>query len=147
MSGVLAACTTSEITTGTSAKTLVQLVAPSAQRLRVRRYWVAFDGISPTAEPIQVRLLRQTTAGTASSLTPVAISPAAATVRATAQYNASAEPTAGDVLDAKEIHPQAGYDVLLPPDLAIEVPESGRLALEVTAPAAVNARAGMWWEE
>ena len=147
MAGVLAAAVTAEISTGTAAKTLVQVVAPAAQRLKLRKWGVTFDGVASDAAPIEVRLLRQSTAGTMSALSPVAVSPAGATVRATAQHTATAEPTAGDVLAAVEVHPQSGYVEVMPPDLSVEVAESGRVAIEVTAAAAVNARAFLWWEE
>lgn len=147
MAGILAAAVTAEIATGTSLKTLVQVVAPAAQRLRVRKWGVSFDGVASDAEPIQVRLLRQTTAGTMSALSPVALNPAGSTVRATAQHTATAEPTAGDVLAAVEVHPQSGYVEVFPPDLSVEVAESGRLGIDVTAAASVNARAFLWWEE
>jgi hypothetical protein len=51
------------------------------------------------------------------------------------------------VLDCAEVHPQTGYDCLLPPDLAVEVPGGGRIGLECTAPAGVNIRAKLWFEE
>lgn len=148
MSGVFAAATTAEIAlAAATAKTVLQIVAPTNQRLRVRRYSVAFDGVSPTAEPAQVRVLRQTTAGTMSSLTPVKLSAGSETVQATAQHTATAEPTAGDVLDAFECHPQSGFDVVLPADMPLEVPGGTRLGIEVTAPATVNVRAKFWFEE
>lgn len=147
MAGVRAVAQTAEVSTGTSAKTILQVVAPAAQRLTVRRAGISFDGVAADAAPILVRLLRQSTAGTMSALTPVALSPAGATVRAAAQHTASAEPTAGDVLLAVNVHPQAGYHEILPADFTIEVAESGRVGLEVTAGASVNALAHIGWEE
>lgn len=148
MAGVFCAVTTAEIALGAAtAKTVLQLIAPTNQRLRVRRYSVAFDGTSAAAEPVQVRLLRQTTAGTMTSLTPVKLSAGSETVQATAQHTATSEPTAGDVLDAFECHPQSGFDVVLPADMTVEVPGGGRIAIECTAPATVNVRAKIWFEE
>ena len=148
MAGVFCAATTAEIALAAgTAKTVLQVIAPTNQRLRVRRYSVAFDGTSATAEPVQIRVLRQSTAGTMSSLTPVKLSAGSETVQATAQHTATAEPTAGDVLDAFECHPQSGFDVVLPADMPIEIPGGGRLGIECTAPAVVNVRAKIWFEE
>lgn len=148
MSGVFFAATTAEIAlSAATAKTVLQVIAPTNQRVRVRRYSVAFDGTSATAEPVQVRVLRQTSAGTMTSLTPVKLSAGSETLQSTAQHTATAEPTAGDVLDAFEVHPQSGFDVVLPADMPIEVPGGGRIGIECTAPATVNVRAKFWCEE
>lgn len=148
MAGILCCAQTVEVAlVAATAKTVLQLVAPTNQRLRLRRWGVFFDGISSAAEPVQVRVLRQTTAGTMSSLTPVKLVAGPETVQATAQHSATAEPTGGDVLDVLEVHPQAGFDCLLPADLIIDVPGGGRIGIECTAPAGVNVRAKVWFEE
>ncbi len=128
-------------------KTVIQLIAASNHRVRVLGWGVFFDGVSATAEPVQVRLLRQSTAGTMSALTPVEMHPADETMQTTASYGASAEPTAGDVLDCIECHPQGGYEKWFPPGYEVIVPGSGRLGLELTAPAGVNVRAKFFFEE
>lgn len=148
MAGILVGATTAEIAlTAATAKTVLQVVAPANQRLELKRWGVFFDGTSPTNEPVQVRLLRQTTAGTMTALTPVMLAAGSETVQSTAQHTATAEPTAGNTLDVAEVHPQSGYEVVIPFDQAIEVPGGGRLAIECTAPAAVNVRAKMMWIE
>ena len=148
MAGIFCAAATAEIAlSAATAKTVLQITAPSNQRLRVRRYSVAFDGVSATAEPVQVRVLRQTSTGTMTSLTPVKLSAGSESVNTTAAHTATAEPTASDVLDAFECHPQSGFDVVLPMDMPLEVPGGTRLGIEVTAPATVNVRAKFWFEE
>jgi hypothetical protein len=84
---------------------------------------------------------------TTTGAAPVKLSAGSEAVQATASHTATAEPTAGDVLDVVEVHPQSGFDCLLPPDLAIDVPGGGRLGIECTAPAGVNVRAKFWHEE
>jgi hypothetical protein len=96
---------------------------------------------------VQVRLLRQTTAGTMTSLTPVMLGVGSETVQTTAQHTATVEPTAGNILDIAEVHPQSGYEVVIPFDQPIEVPGGGRLGVECTAPAAVNVRAKIIFQE
>ena len=141
--------TTAEIAlTAATAKTLLQLISPANHRVRLTGWGVFFDGVSPTAEPVQVRLLRQTTAGTMTALTPVKRdSGISDTLQTTAAHTATAEPTAGDVLWAGEVHPQAGYEVQYPWGNEIILAGSSRVGLEVTAPAALNARSFLAFEE
>ena len=107
MSGVLFNANTGEVTTGTSAKTIIQIVAASNHRVFIKCVDVSFKGIVVTDAPIYVRVLRQTTAGTMSALTPTKGNNADdETLQTTAQHTATAEPTAGDVLKSREIHPQ-----------------------------------------
>ena len=148
MAGLMCSAQTAEVALGAAAvKTVIQVAAPANQRLVLKKWGVSFDGVSATAEPVQVELLRQTTAGTMSSLTPVRRSAGSETAQATAAHTATVEPTAGDILDSVEVHPQAGYVELVPYDARIEVPGGGRIAIRATAPAAVNARAVLVWEE
>lgn len=130
-----------------TAKTIVQLVAPANHRVKVLGWGIFFDGVSVTAEPVQVRVLRQTTAGTMSALTPAQVRPVAETIQATAQHTATVEPSAGDVLDIVEVHPQSGFEVKFPMGQEIVVAGAGRLGIECTAPANVNVRAKIFFEE
>lgn len=142
--------TTAEVAlSAATAKTVLRVKAAANQRAKLKRWGVYFDGTSPTAEPVQVRLLRSTTDGTGTSNTGKIVSPAGAgeTVQTTAIDNVSAEGTAGDVLDAKEVHPQAGFEIVFPADQQPDIAGGGRLGIECTAPAAVNARALMVIEE
>lgn len=148
MAGILAFAQTAEVAlSAATAKTVIQLVAATNVRVKLKEWGVFFDGTSASAEPIQVRLLRQTTAGTMSSLTPVARVPITETLQTTAQHTATAEPTAGDVLDVIECHPQGGYEKLFAPGDEIIIPGGGRVGIEITAPATVNVRAKFGYEE
>ena len=150
MAGIIASVVTggTEIAlVGATAKTVLQLTAPANQRLKILGFGVFFDGIVATAEPVEIRVLRQTTAGTATSVTPRMISAGSETLQATANKNASAEPTAGDELDVLQVHPQSGYEVMFPPGQELIIPGGGRIGIEVTAPVAVNCNAKMRYEE
>lgn len=148
MAGIVCIAQTSEVSlSAATAKTVIQVVAASNHKVKVLRWGVFFDGTSATAEPVQVRLLRQSTAGTMSSLTPTKQTTDSETVQTTAQHTATAEPTAGDVLDICEVHPQSGYEVVLTPDNYIWVAGGGRIGIECTAPATVNVRAKIVFEE
>src|SRR4051812_39530639 len=84
-----------------AAKTVVQLVAASNQRVKLTNLGVFLDGVASSAVPVQVRILRQTTAGTFSSTTnapTLAEKGLDETPQTNYQVGATAEPTAGDVL-------------------------------------------------
>jgi hypothetical protein len=148
MSAFYGLATTAEIATGTSAKTLLQIVAPSNHRVKVVAWGIYFDGTSSTAEPILVRLLRQTTAGTMTSLTPTKLDDSLSeTLQVTAQHTATAEPTAGDVLKRVEVHPQSGYEEHCPYGQEYIVGGGDRIGIETTAPATANAVAWVKFEE
>lgn len=149
MAAFLGIAQTAEVAlTAATAKTVIQIVAPSNHRLRVKRLGVFFDGTSVTAEPVQVRVLRQTTAGTMTSLTPVPLDKSLAeTLQTTAQHTATVEPTAGDIVDVFEVHPQQGYEIIYPLGDEIIVQGGGKLGIECTAPAGVNCRAKIVFEE
>lgn len=148
MAGVAFAAVTAEISTGTSAKTLIQVVAAANHRIKINELSVSFKGTSNSAAPIKVRVLRQTDAGTASALTPVKGNDADdETLQTTAQHTATAEPTAGDVLRSLEVHPQSGFYWQAPFGGEIIVKGGGRVGIEVTAGADVNAIAQIIGEE
>lgn len=148
MSAVRGAAVTAEISTGTSAKTILQLVAASNHRVLIVELSISFKGTSNTAAPIKVRVLRQTTAGTMSSLTPVKMNSGDdETLQTTAQHTATAEPTASDVLLSEEVHPQTGYTWQAPFGRELVIPGGGRLGIEVTAGADVNCIARAIFEE
>lgn len=133
-----------------TAKTILQVVAAAQQRGDLRAVAIGFDGVSPTAEPFTVEILRQTTAGTMSAATPVKDSAGAETIQFTAQKNATAEPTAGDVLARYEHHPQAGSFERVFDKREVEIPGGTRLGLRVTCPTGGtpgNCAGHMKWEE
>jgi len=141
---------TAEITlTAATAKTVIQMVAAANHRVKILGWGVFFDGTSTTAEPVQVRLLRQTTAGTMTALTLTKRDDSIAdTLLTTAQHTATGtEPTAGDLLESIEVHPQQGYQVLYPLGGEVIIGGGDRLGIECTAPAGVNVRATVIFEE
>lgn len=133
--------------TAATAKTILQIVAPTNQRLALCSFSVAFDGISGSAEPVQVDILRQTTAGTMTAATVVREGVGSETIQTSAQKNATAEPTAGDVLRRYNIHPQTGYERVFTLDEELLISGGSRLGLRCTAPANVNVVGHMTVEE
>jgi len=148
MAGIFGVAQTAEVAlAAATAKTVIQLVAPANHRVRVLGWGIFFDGVNTAGEPVQVRVMRQTTAGTMSALTPVQVQPVSETIQSTAQHTATAEPTAGDLIDMIECHPQQGYEVKFPMGQEIIIAGSGRLGIECTAPAIVNCRAKFFFAE
>ena len=135
---------TAQIATGTAKKTLLQVVAAANHGLGVKKAAVSFKGVSNTDAPVLVEIVRQSTAGTMTSLTPVK-SPddTDETLQVTAQHTATAEPTEGDVLFRELIHPQTG--LILPLDE--KVGGGDRIAIVVTATVDVNAVARLEGDE
>lgn len=134
--------------TAATQKTVLQLVAAANHRVKLLQWGVFFDGISVSAEPVQVVLQRQSDVGTSSANTPNKVDDSLAeTLQTTARDNASVEPTSGDVLWAGEVHPQTGYSEIIPLGQEIIIGGGDRLAIRCTAPAGVNARATMKFEE
>ena len=116
-------------TIGTGTETRVQVIAAANHRLTVTEWSISFKGIVATDLPIEVQLLRQSTGGTASGLTPLNSSSNGDTLDVTAQETFTAEPTPGDILDRVFIHPQAGYTYAVVRDVQIQVPPAGRLGV------------------
>lgn len=130
-----------------TAKTVLQLVAAANHPVAVKGFGVSFDGTSATAEPVQVDILRQTTAGTMSAATPVEETNTGTTLQTTAQKTATAEPTAGNVLRRYEVHPQAGILEKFTIEDELILAGGGRLGIRCTAPANVNVTAHISFEE
>jgi hypothetical protein len=137
MAGNMLEVTTPQITFSTSTVTLAQILAGANVRLKVVGVTVTFQGISNTGVPINVQIVRQTTAGTTTGSATVVKkeSAFAETPLCTGTYLATAEPTTTDVLESEAVHPQAGvfWDLK---DRPIPVPGGGRLGVRLVSPAA-----------
>lgn len=148
MAGIRAVANPGEVTTGTSAKTVLQVVAAANHRVLIKEWGLFCKGIAPTDAPLKVRLLRQTTAGTMTALTPLSRGGSyTETIQTTAQHTATVEPTAGDVLAQREIHPQTGYQTILPFGEEIVIAGGGRVGIEVTAGVSISVIPEIVFEE
>lgn len=131
-----------------TAKTVLQLNAPTNQRLKIQRIGIFFDGASTTAVPVVVKMLIATNAGTATALTlNKLVASDSETIQTTASENATVEPTKTTLLDQWFIHPQMGIDLTYAFGQEKVVNGGGRVAIEITAPAVVNARVKIDFEE
>jgi len=148
MAGIRAVAVTGEVATGTSQKTLLQIVAASNHRVLISEIAISFRGTSNTAEPIEVEIARQTTAGTMSALTPEKMNESdQETLQTTAQHTATVEPTTGNTVLRENVHPQGGYTWQAPFGGELVVEGGNRLGVMVTAGADVNATTRAIFEE
>lgn len=134
-----------------AAETLLQIRGAATVRAVLLGWAVSFDGTSATATPVGVRLLRQTTDGTASAATEVNVTNPDGSAPAVAGFHSfTAEPIAGGVLDHRYVHPQGLPLEVWYPEFArpvLGMAATSRIGLEVTPGSAVNAVATIWWEE
>lgn len=135
--------------TAATQKTVLQVTAPANQRLLVDTISLAFDGVTPTNEPVSVHIYRQTNAGSGgSAYTPKKLDNThTETVQATALYNITSEPTYGDLIYSVLVHPQSGIVLQLPENRRLIVPGGTRLGVVLTAPNGVNANCTLFCEE
>lgn len=129
-----------------TAKTVIEITAPSTKPLAVSEWWCEFDGVSGSEAPVVVQVRRKTATITGTALTPRS-KRHDADVLATAKHTATAEGTDGDILYTHEVHPQGGKHVMFPLGDEITIAKSGMLAIVCTAPAVVNVVAGFGWRE
>ena len=136
------------VATGTSAKTLLQLIAAANHAIKVIELSIGFHGTNNTHEPILVQLIRQTDAGTMSALTlRKADDSVSDSLDTTAQHTATAEPTSGDIVRSWTVHPQTGLTIQAHDLAPIIVGAGDRIGLVVTAANSVNADAYLCFEE
>lgn len=123
--------------TAATAKTVVQIVAASNHRVLVKGIEVSFAGTSATDTPVLVEWVKQTTAGTMTSLTLDKHDPSYdETLQTTAQHTATVEPTTTALVRwSKRIHPQNAQLILFPPGFELIVPGGERRGLLCTAAA------------
>lgn len=140
-----------DVSTGTSTKTVLQLVAPANQALRITEVGISFQGTNNTNEPINVELVRQSTAGSGgAAVTPTKLDDdVAMAVQATAQKNITAgTETSGDILKSWAVHPQTGLVYTINDLAPVIVKGGGRLGIRVNTPAnSVDCTSYINWEE
>lgn len=152
MAGIQCLAQQSEVAlTAATAKTVLQIKAPANQRVKILEWGVYSDGIDPLAAAVEVTLVRQTSAGTMSAVTVTKLTPGSETVQTTASHTATAEPTpspaGGNIMDVAEYHPQSGYEKILPMGSEIILAGGEYAGIVCTAPAAVNVRPKIKFEE
>jgi hypothetical protein len=133
-----------------TAETLVQIRGVASLKARVVAWGVSFDSVTAADAPVVVDFLFQTTDGTGSAATEVAINPDEPVALVTGFHSFSAEPTPGGILESYNVPPQGGMIVReYPPgrEPMLTNATSSRLGIRCTAPAVCNAVAWIQWEE
>lgn len=150
MSGVNFRVRTDPIATGTSAKTILQIVAAANHGVILKSWSIEFAGTSNTAAPIRVDILRQTDAGTmGTSASTIVKDPddTDETLQTTRQDTSSSEPSAGGILETHYVHPQTGLGWSYSSDSRIKIGGGDRVGWRVTAAADVNCVVSVCGEE
>jgi hypothetical protein len=155
MAGKLLALTTAAASGGVAlaaatAKTVLQLLTTAGTNkptVELTELIVSFNGTSSIAQPVEVQLVRQTTAGTGTAATPVLVKGKSDTILTTGAYNFSAEPTAGDILEVFFVHPQGGFPKIYPLNMEVDVAADTRIGIVCKAPAIVNVHATLKYRE
>lgn len=130
--------------------TILQILAPTNQRVKIRRINLGFQGQTVTNSPIDWELVHQSTAGSGgSSVTPIKTNGAGETVQTTAISGPSSEPTLTDRITDDTIHPQGSGGMALPLSEEIICVGGARIGLRIKDPGSVGTicRAWMFCEE
>ena len=119
MSGVRFALNSGELQTTTTTKTLLQALAAANHRALLKEIGFSGKGIVSTDAPIFLEVVRQTSQGSTSALTPVKWNSSDLEdleVTAFKDCSPTGEPTdAGEVVLSAEVHPQGGmYEWISP---------------------------------
>ena len=137
-------------------RTILQLVVPANHIAAVKGFSISFDGMSVTAQPVEVQLLRQSNAGTGgTSVTAYEEGVfSISSIQCSGQKGiwSTTEPSDSVTnvpLRAYNVHPQTGIEVRFNADDEILVggTSGGRLGLRIKADAAVNCLAHLSFEE
>jgi len=95
---------TGSVTLSTSAKTVAQVLAASNHGVNISQIDIDFDKVGDTLTgKALVEVLYQTTAGTMTAVTAAQTLDSSDTVQSTGSKNATAEPTAGNVIQSEYV--------------------------------------------
>jgi hypothetical protein len=135
--------------TAATAKTVISVLAPSTFGVNWLRYSISFDGATSTAVPALVELctLSGATAGTSTAVTVVQVGGTTITAGFTSGTNFTAEPTVLAPIEKFTLPVYGGTGIVpfTPGQEPNNVVSTG-FAIRVTAPAAVNCVASLWFE-
>lgn len=127
------------------AKTALILTAPSNQRLLITQFGAFSSLSSPTAAPGLMTLFKASSPGTTTALTPVLLGVGSETPLAAGGYNATSEPSVGEI--KKLIQLDRGYVEARALDQRIVVPGGTRIALKFYFDVAVDILPFIEYEE
>ena len=156
MSDIFAVSTTAAIAlVASTAKTILEIKAPTNHRVKILRWAVFFDeetGDATPSIPLLAELLKITVTGTGSANTPILARPASETIQTTAKDNFTVEGTLTDVYDQAIVNAQTGYEVIFPMGQEVIVAGGDLIGIRIT-PGSVISTGGLkvtakiWFEE
>lgn len=132
-----------------TAKSVMELGVSANSRVRIKEWWVEFDGVTASAVPVKVEEGRFSAAvTTATTLTPAKMDPGSAAAQAVFKHSTSTE-GAGTASDVRihRISPTSGYHYIAPLGQELVLAVSTFWRVRLTAAAAVNATFGLIFEE
>ena len=154
MAGINVTATTAKIAITTSSTfRLIQIAAPTNQRVKIKRWAVYFDeetGDATPAIPLTVAAGKHSASTGGTALTPVRNTPGSETLQATALHTLTTSTLA--TLDTAIVNPQTGYEVIYPLGDEVILAGGEKFGIEVTSGGTVstgglNAIAKVWYEE
>ena len=131
--------------------TVLQLIAPAQQRLRITQYEIQFDGVNSANTPATIQIMRQTGGTFGTSITPKKRNENSATgetLQATAKTAQSVAPTAGDIIHDWFGPVFGGFLVVpCPPGQEDYVQGGGILGVYINAAQTVDVKVTVLYEE
>lgn len=131
-----------------TAKSVLELGTSSAVRIKIKEWWVEFDGVTATAVPVKVEVGRFSAAVTTATTASEKFDTADGANATTAKHSTSTEGagTADDIIFHR-VSPTSGYHYVAPLGGEFVMPVSAFWRMRLTAAAIVNCTVGVIWEE
>ena len=151
MAGQILKAVFSPVASGTADITLLMVKAPAHVRLKIHEWELSFQGQDNVGAPIRVQVLRVSSDGTGDTVTLKKLDEGTdETIQSSSKegYGGTNEPTAGDILHERYVHPQTGWHHVVPVPDDFVVEGGGRIALKLQDPgASVNVTGSITFEE
>jgi len=149
---IFTALTTAEgLLASSSMKTVLKVITPSSHAIKIKEWGVFFDGVSVTAEPVNVALCiysTDETSWTNAAVTAVQRSGPAIVSQCVIQTLAtSSSHGSSGVLAGLEVHPQSGYQEKFGFGDEIVIGGAKAVGIQCTAATTVNVKATLVYEE
>jgi hypothetical protein len=123
-------------------KTLLQIIAPGLQAVKVSAWGIFFDeetGDLTPANPLIVKLGKHNiSTGTGTSITPKKIQPINVGIQTTALNNFSVAATITDLMDQVIINPQTGFEIIFPLGEEIILEPNESLSINIITGAVIS---------
>lgn len=118
----------------TSPKTLLQIKASTHVRVAIKAFQASFDGVTSTAGPALLELVKQTSSGSFVAATGMNLKPSSETIQAELRKwtSTSTEPSDTGTWKTYNVHPQTGVERSFPEDEEIVLAGGERFGLRVT---------------